>query len=1092
MKRNTHIFKLRFPLILISILISSLLSAQWVRKADGLKPRSELAETVVYNSKLYSFGGFSDSLYHVEPTSEVYNPATNTWTYLASMPLNTAMTHADVILIDNTVWHIGGRVGQNPGTMSSKVWIYNITTNTWSAGPEIRDPATGQPMVIAASGSVLLGRVIHIFGGFTPTGCSNDQDTYHLTLDVDTWLSNPSMPAPWKNNLKPLPLKRNHLSALTLGGKIYAIGGQLDHDCGGKTEVPYCHVYNPSTDSWKQLTSLPTGRSHAEGSTFAIDGKIYIAGGQKGDGTSTSMITVFDPAANNGAGAWNSNAFNLPYIYEGLSATIIGASFIVSHGSQGPSKYSQKLTYTRPIARNPVYKLGFPSECLNLNDSSGNSLKGYTWLYTIDSTKSYTTSSNASWLAVTKNAAGVANQNAVDIAVTADTTGLAPGTYSATITATGTGGGTYYTPATLCVNLTVHQNYQSGAELITNIISTSGGNYILSHLAVDTAIYTDRAYVATSVPVNLNNASFIKTPNNDKANTSATLLSFNINQDAAVYIAYDPRATVLPAWLSGFQKLASQVGINDPKITYLELYSKNYTKGTVSLGGNLQSPAAGALNNYFVIVVPQTAPIQYNLTVSATGNGTVTKNPNQATYANGSAVTLTAIPAAGQQFTGWSGAASGTVNPLTITMDGNKSITAAFAPIQYNLTVAISGNGTVTKNPNQATYASGSAVTLTATPAAGQQFTGWSGAATGSVNPLTITMDANKSITATFATTSVQYTLTLTISGNGTVTKNPNQSNYASGTNVTITATPATGQQFNGWSGNASGTTNPLVITMTTNKNITATFVQIPALVSNITTTTGRQYTLSVLTAGTAVYTDRTTQATTVPSSLNNTSFIKTPNDDKSNKSAVVFSFNISQNATIYIAYDPRGRNLPAWLSGWQKLTGQQVGVNDTKINYMQLYSKSYSAGKVSLGGNLQSPANGSLSNYFVIVQAQQMQRPAANQSYSNPNKSFNDQNIEKPEMPDIENSALKLKLYPNPNPGNKIHINAENFSKNEIVVITLQDALGRVIKSTKAVTNNKGAFNKEIFVPNKIAKGLYIINAVSLIHNVQEKIIIL
>ncbi|MCJ8164433.1 malectin domain-containing carbohydrate-binding protein, partial [Pontibacter sp. E15-1] len=66
-------------------------------------------------------------------------------------------------------------------------------------------------------------------------------------------------------------------------------------------------------------------------------------------------------------------------------------------------------------------------------------------------------------------------------------------------------------------------------------------------------------------------------------------------------------------------------------------------------------------------------------------------------------------------------------------------------------------------------------------------------------------------------------------------------------------------------------------------------------------------------------------------------------------------------------AYDPRGGVLPSWLSGWQKLA-EQVGVDDSKISNMDLYSKSFGAGRVSLGGNLQAPASGSETNYFVIA----------------------------------------------------------------------------------------------------------------------------
>lgn len=591
---------IRITLVLFTGILFYNSSAQWVRKKDAIKYRSELAQTVVYKSKIYCFIGFDSSRITI-PSSEVYDPSTDTWKSLASIPSTAAMTHQGSLLIDSTVWHIGGRLGKNPGPLTSAIWIYNISTNTWSRGPDIIDPATGKTLPIAGAGVVLLGRVIHIFGGFTPTACTNDQDKYHLTLDVDTWLNNPSSPAQWKNNLKPMPLKRNHLSSVVLGGKIYAFGGQLDHDCGGATEITYCHVYNPSINTWAQLPSLPSARSHAEGATFAVDGKIYMVGGQGSDGKSTDKVAIFDPAGNNGAGTWVENtSLTLPYVNEGLSATIIGSKFIINHGGMGTSKYPQKTTYSRTVTRTPVYKLGFPAECLALTTTTGNTVKGNTWLFTIDGSKSYTTSSNAKWLTVSKNASGTATQNAVDIGITANASGLSPGTYTGTITATGVSGGTTYTSATFCVKLTV----QSSSFAITNIKATSGRTYILSKLGVDTTVYTDRTYQVTGVPTDLKGAPFIKTPNADKYNTSSALLSFNINQAATVYVTYDPRATALPQWLSGWQKSAETVGINDPNIDHMNLYYKEYSAGTITLGGNLQSPAAGALDNYFVIIVP--------------------------------------------------------------------------------------------------------------------------------------------------------------------------------------------------------------------------------------------------------------------------------------------------------------------------------------------------------------------------------------------------------------------------------------------------------------------------------------------------------
>ncbi|NIM17177.1 MAG: hypothetical protein GTO45_27675, partial [Candidatus Aminicenantes bacterium] len=64
--------------------------------------------------------------------------------------------------------------------------------------------------------------------------------------------------------------------------------------------------------------------------------------------------------------------------------------------------------------------------------------------------------------------------------------------------------------------------------------------------------------------------------------------------------------------------------------------------------------------------------------------------------------------------------------------------------------------------------------------------------------------------------------------GNGSITLNPSGGTYCEGTVVTLTAVPDTGWEFDGWSGDLSGTQNPTTITMGSNKNVTATFSQLP------------------------------------------------------------------------------------------------------------------------------------------------------------------------------------------------------------------------------------------------------------------------
>ena len=142
----------------------------------------------------------------------------------------------------------------------------------------------------------------------------------------------------------------------------------------------------------------------------------------------------------------------------------------------------------------------------------------------------------------------------------------------------------------------------------------------------------------------------------------------------------------------------------------------------------------------------------------------------------------------------------------------------------YTLTVNVVGSGSVTKIPDQVQYGSGAVVQLTAVPVAGWVFSGWSGDLTGSTNPASITMNGNKTVTATFVQQT--YTLTVNVTGSGSVTKVPDQVQYGSGAVVQLTAVPVAGWVFGGWSGDLTGSTNPASITMNGNKTVTATFVQ--------------------------------------------------------------------------------------------------------------------------------------------------------------------------------------------------------------------------------------------------------------------------
>jgi hypothetical protein len=220
----------------------------------------------------------------------------------------------------------------------------------------------------------------------------------------------------------------------------------------------------------------------------------------------------------------------------------------------------------------------------------------------------------------------------------------------------------------------------------------------------------------------------------------------------------------------------------------------------------------------------------YTLTVTIvppTG-GTVTKIPNKEAYNLGEVVALTAIPSSGFSFGHWSGDVTGRGTFVTLTVNRNKSVVATFqdtGATTYTLTVNIEGEGAVILNPPGGIYDAGTIVELTAEPTSGWMFDRWEADVSGT-NPLTnVTIDGDKDVLAIFREGDAErYTVTVTIQGQGSVALDPPGNEYDAGTIVTLTAEPASGWCFERWELPVDSTSNPVEVTMDSDKTLRVVF----------------------------------------------------------------------------------------------------------------------------------------------------------------------------------------------------------------------------------------------------------------------------
>jgi hypothetical protein len=219
------------------------------------------------------------------------------------------------------------------------------------------------------------------------------------------------------------------------------------------------------------------------------------------------------------------------------------------------------------------------------------------------------------------------------------------------------------------------------------------------------------------------------------------------------------------------------------------------------------------------------------LTAVTDGGGSVAVDPPTRDYFRNSLAVVTATAAPGWTFLQWLGDASGTNPVVNLTMTRSKTVRAVFGTA---LNRSVVGGGSIAASPVSPLYPYGSQVRLTPVPATGNYHALWANAAAGRTNnPLTFTVtNANPTVTAVFASLGTAQTNALTVipDGRGQVTLTPPGNRYRLNTNVVLQATADRGQEFLGWSGAASGSQNPLTVTMNSNKVITASFTKRPWL----------------------------------------------------------------------------------------------------------------------------------------------------------------------------------------------------------------------------------------------------------------------
>jgi WD40 repeat protein len=239
-------------------------------------------------------------------TAELYDPATDTFTYTGSL-VNARQKHTATLLSDGKVLIVGGIAGAGGST--------TLTT------AEIYDPATGSfgltfasPVAARSEHSATLlqnGKVLIVSG--------RDQGNYVSTAEI----YDPSTGQFTLTPSAPLAARATHTATLLSSGKVLIAGG---FHAGALTSA---ELYDPAAGTFTATGTLTTPRA-AQTATLLQSGKVLIVGG-----ASVLTAELFDPnAGTNGDFTDATGSLNTARVY-GHTATLLPSGSVLITGGIG-------------------------------------------------------------------------------------------------------------------------------------------------------------------------------------------------------------------------------------------------------------------------------------------------------------------------------------------------------------------------------------------------------------------------------------------------------------------------------------------------------------------------------------------------------------------------------------------------------------------------------------------------------------------------------------------------------------------------------------------------------------------------------------
>jgi N-acetylneuraminic acid mutarotase len=239
--------------------------------------------------------------------------ATTPWSAIADLP--DGQTCSSAAVLNGTLYVVGG----TDGFAWNKPVAFDPTHDSWSTIPDMLTPRDHQA-------TVGLNGKVYALGG---SGANSNNTALVALKSVEFF--DPTITGRWSAAVD-MPTARYYLGAAALGGKVYVVGGS--EITSTPSALKSADVFDSSTGKWSAIADMSTARSGSPG-TVALNGKIYVMGGDTGDGPNQRQLAsaeVFDPDT----GRWSAIA-DMSTARNSMGAAALDGKVYVMGGFDGSS-----------------------------------------------------------------------------------------------------------------------------------------------------------------------------------------------------------------------------------------------------------------------------------------------------------------------------------------------------------------------------------------------------------------------------------------------------------------------------------------------------------------------------------------------------------------------------------------------------------------------------------------------------------------------------------------------------------------------------------------------------------------------------------